>query len=84
MAFPLQFKNSISKINIKDTYYEKNDNQYKSKPEHYYKGILIGILLTNIYVVVMSGDMSGFDVSQLLLLVAAIFWLPSERCSKKT
>lgn len=63
---------------------KKMINSIKANPNTTIRGILIGILLTNIYVVVMSGDMSGFDVSQLLLLVAAIFWLPSERCSKKT
>ncbi len=56
----------------------------KSNPNTTIRGILIGILLANIYVVIESGDMSGFDVSQLLLLVAAILWVPSERCSKKT
>ena len=47
-------------------------------------GLLIGILLVNTYVVIKSGDMSGADITPLLLLVAAMFWVPLARCSKTT
>ena len=47
-------------------------------------GLLIGILLVNIYVVIKSDDVGGLDITQLSLLVAAMFWVPLARCSKTT